>query len=57
LSRIMGESDAFVHAMIEEDGREEGDVENRKKLFELAVKAHVANAQAGGSYETRPTCT
>jgi carnitine O-acetyltransferase len=48
---VTNESDAFVRAMMEEDGKEEADVENRKKLFELAAKAHVANAQAAGRGE------
>ncbi len=48
---VTGESDAFVRAMMEEDGKEEADVESRKKLFELAAKAHVANAQAAGRGE------
>jgi carnitine O-acetyltransferase len=48
---VTNESDAFVRAMMEEDGKEEADVENRKKLLELAAKAHVANAQAAGRGE------
>jgi carnitine O-acetyltransferase len=48
---VTNESDAFVRAMMEEDGKEEADVENKKKLFELAAKAHVANAQAAGRGE------
>ncbi|KAF8493204.1 acyltransferase ChoActase/COT/CPT [Russula emetica] len=48
---VTNESDAFVRAMMEEDGKEEADVENRKKLFELAAKTHVANAQAAGRGE------
>ena len=41
---VTNESDAIVRAMIEEDGKEEADVESRNKLFELAAEAHVANA-------------
>jgi len=52
---VTSESDAFVRAMMEEpeDGKdkEEADVENRKKLFELAAKTHVVNAQAAGRGE------
>ena len=48
---VTNESDAFVRAMMEEDGKEEADVENRKKLFELAAKVHVANAQTAGRGE------
>jgi len=48
---VTSESDAFVSAMMEEDGKEEADVENRKELFELAAKAHVVNAQAAGRGE------
>jgi len=48
---VTNESDAFVRAMMEEDGKGGVDVENRKKLFELAAKAHVANAQAAGRGE------
>lgn len=48
---VTNESDAFVRAMMEEDGKEEADVENRKKLFELAAKAHVVNAQTAGRGE------
>jgi len=47
---VTNESDAFVRAMMEGDGKEEAGVENRK-LFELAAKAHVANAQAAGRGE------
>ena len=48
---VTNESDAFVRAMMEEYGKEEADVENRKRLFELAAKAHVAIAQAAGRGE------
>jgi carnitine O-acetyltransferase len=41
---VTSESDAFVRSMMAEDG-------NRKKLFELAAKAHVVNAQAAGRGE------
>ena len=41
---VTSESDVFMRAMIEEDGKEEADVENRN-LFELAAKAHVTNAR------------
>ena len=43
---VTSESDAFVRAMMAEDG-----VEKRKKLFELAAMAHIANAQAAGRGE------
>lgn len=36
---VTSESNAFVRAMVANDG-----VEDRKKLFELAALAHVANA-------------
>ena len=48
---LTSESDAFVRAMMAEDGKEESGAENRKKLFELAAKAHVTNAQAAGRGE------
>ena len=48
---VTNESDAFVRAMMEDGGKEEADVENRKKLFEVAAKAHVTNAQAAGRGE------
>ena len=48
---LTSESDAFVRAMMAEDGKEESGSENRKKLFELAAKAHVTNAQAAGRGE------
>jgi carnitine O-acetyltransferase len=41
---VTSESEAFVRSMMAED-------ENRKKLFELAAKAHVVNAQAAGRGE------
>ena len=43
---VTSESDAFVRAMMAEDG-----AEDRKKLFELAAKVHVTNAQAAGRGE------
>jgi hypothetical protein len=34
--------------MMMEDGKEDAGVENKKSSFELAAKAHVADAQAAG---------
>ena len=48
---VTNESDAFVRAMMEDGGKEEADVENREKLFELAVKVHIGNAQSAGRGE------
>jgi len=48
---VTSESDAFVRAMMAEDGAEEARVENRKALFEQAANVHVANAQAAGRGE------
>jgi len=46
---VTSESDAFVQAMLAEDGADK--VEKRKALFEQAAKVHVANAQAVGCGE------
>jgi len=48
---VTNESDAFVRAMMAEDGTEEAGVQNRKALFEQASKVHVENAQAAGRGE------
>jgi len=48
---VTSESDAFVRAMMAEDGTEEASVENRKAMFEQAAKLHVENAQAAGRGE------
>ena len=48
---VTNESDAFVQAMLAEDGVDEAAVEKRKALFEQAAKVHVANAQAAGRGE------
>jgi len=46
---VTSESDAFLQAMLAEDGADK--VEKRKALFEQAAKVHVANAQAAGRGE------
>ena len=48
---VTSESDAFVRAMMADDGAEEARVENRKALFERAANVHIANAQAAGRGE------
>jgi carnitine O-acetyltransferase len=48
---VTSESDAFVRAMMADDGAEEAGVENRKALLERAANVHVANAQAAGRGE------
>lgn len=48
---VTSESDAFVRAMMAEDGSKEASQENRRALFERAAKVHVANAQAAGRGE------
>jgi len=40
---VTNESDAFVQAMLAEDGTDEAVVEKRKALFEQAPKVHVAS--------------
>jgi len=42
---VASESDAFVQAMLMEEGMYEAVVEKKKALFEQATKVHVANAQ------------
>jgi len=46
---VTSESDAFVQAMLTEDGADK--LEKRKAPFEQAAKVHVANAQAAGRGE------
>jgi carnitine O-acetyltransferase len=51
---VTSESDAFVRAMMaqsDDSGGNNSSVENRKSLFEIAAKVHVANAQAAGRGE------
>ncbi|KAI9510514.1 acyltransferase ChoActase/COT/CPT [Russula earlei] len=48
---VTSESDAFVRAMMAEDGAEEASVQNKRTLLEKAAKMHVENAQAAGRGE------
>jgi len=48
---VTSEDDAFVRAMMLEDGVEEAVVENRRALFERAAKVHVADAEVAGREE------
>jgi carnitine O-acetyltransferase len=49
---VTSESDAFVRAMMVEDGTDaDAGVKDKRALFERAAKAHVANAQAAGRGE------
>ncbi|KAI0251797.1 carnitine acetyl transferase [Lactifluus subvellereus] len=48
---VTSESDAFVRAMMAQGDRDDDVEKNRRALFELAAKVHVANAQAAGRGE------
>src|SRR5713226_5231561 len=52
----MGESDAFVHAMIEEDGRE-GQTWRIGRSCSSWLLGHTSRMQVRGSCETWSTCT